>query len=229
MANPQSPIEIFAKSLDIHSKPGDAIHKALEGIDGNQLTAFMTNLSDRIATNLGRSGPPSSFGPGRSDASPGTILGDALKSTNANAEFARKIQVAFKAAEVTAEQGLPSNMAGIAPETLEQTKRYLHYFASSVDNAVDGYVSSLEGPGAQAGPNGQRRHFNKAQLTEAQHIAAGTTSVAKIKDVQRELKAEGFDVGKFGKHHDGVDGKAGQHTLGAMAQAMKKLGMPSSP
>ena len=117
----------------------------------------------------------------------------------------------------------------VAPEMLEHTKRYLHYFASSVDNAVNDYVSSLEGPGQQATQKSQRRHFNKAQLTEAQHIAAGTATAAEVKDVQRELKAEGFNLGKFGKNHDGVDAVAGQRTLRAMAQAMKKLGPSSSP
>jgi hypothetical protein len=75
----------------------------------------------------------------------------------------------------------------------------------------------------------ERRHFNKAQLIETQHIVAGTATVREVKDVQRELKAEGFDIGEFGTRHDGVDGVAGRFTQKALAASMKRLGSgPSS-
>lgn len=68
----------------------------------------------------------------------------------------------------------------------------------------------------------QRRHFDKAQLVEAQHIVEGTATVEEVKDVQRELKAESFDIGKFGEKHDGVDGIAGRFTRKALASALTK-------
>lgn len=76
--------------------------------------------------------------------------------------------------------------------------------------------------------SGERRHFNKAQLIETQHIVAGTATAHEVVDVQRELKAEGFDIGKYGKKHDGVDGIAGRHTRDAMRAAMERLESPSS-
>jgi hypothetical protein len=77
--------------------------------------------------------------------------------------------------------------------------------------------------------NASRRHFNKAQLLEVQHIVTGTATAGEVKDVQQELKAEGFDIGKYGKKHDGVDGIAGRHTRDAMRAAMERLDSPSSP
>jgi len=74
-----------------------------------------------------------------------------------------------------------------------------------------------------------RRHFNKAQLLEVQHIVAGTATAGEVTNVQQELKAEGFDIGKYGKNHDGVDGVAGRHTRDAMRAAMGRLDSPSSP
>lgn len=69
----------------------------------------------------------------------------------------------------------------------------------------------------------ERRHFNKAQLLEVQHIVEGAATDGEVKDVQRELKAEGLDIGKFGAQHDGVDGIAGRYTQKAIAAAMKRL------
>jgi hypothetical protein len=77
--------------------------------------------------------------------------------------------------------------------------------------------------------NISRRHFNKAQLLEVQHIATGTATAGEVKDVQQELKAEGFDIGKYGEKHDGVDGIAGRHTRDAMRAAMERSESPSSP
>lgn len=78
-------------------------------------------------------------------------------------------------------------------------------------------------PVEKAGSN-ERRHFNKAQLIETQHIIAGTATVGEVEDVQRALKIEGLDIGKYGKKHDGVDGIAGPFTRKAIAAAMKRLG-----
>jgi len=79
-------------------------------------------------------------------------------------------------------------------------------------------VYSEDAPEPQAiGINGQRRTFNKVQLKEAQHITNGTAIRDEVEDVQRELKAEGYDIGKFGNH--GIDGVAGKYTLAAMRKA----------
>lgn len=212
----QSPVDIFAKSLDSGSKPGDAIHSALEGIDASKLTTFMTNLQNGIAAAI-QGGP----------RPPGTIITDALKTTNADANFARRIQAAIRAADPSIEKNVSSIEMPL--NTREQVESGLHRVVSSVDDAIDGYVNSLGTQGQPAKPDGTRRHFDKTQLTEAQHIAAGTATVAEIKDVQKELKAEGLKIGRFGKKHDGVDGKAGEFTRMAMAQAMKKVAPSSAP
>lgn len=72
----------------------------------------------------------------------------------------------------------------------------------------------------------ERRHFNKAQLLETQHIVAGMATVGEVEDVQRELKAEGLDIGKFGTKHDGVDGVAGRYTKKALVAALQRVEQP---
>jgi hypothetical protein len=65
-----------------------------------------------------------------------------------------------------------------------------------------------------------RRHFDKATLTRfSADIAHGTASRAEVTAVQEELKSEGFEIGKFGKDHNGVDGVAGKYTKAAMQKA----------
>lgn len=75
---------------------------------------------------------------------------------------------------------------------------------------------------------GQHRHFDQMKLIEAQRVVAGIATVTEIKDVQKALRDDGYDLGKFGANKDGVDGVAKKFTRRAIAQAIKDLNTPPS-
>lgn len=219
---PQSAVEAFARSLDRKTQPGDAIHNALEGIDVTKLADFVSHVEAGVSANRQHPG---------AEVLGGRLFVNALRATEgtnqkANAEFATKIQAALRASEGSLDRDLPLSPAIANGHTVAEGQRAIHTFMTDIDHAIGHYVASQD---PSRSPMPQRRHFDRKQLIEAQHVAAKTASVAEIKDLQSELKAEGHDIGTFGKQHDGIDGKAGRFTLQALAQAMKKQSTFSSP
>jgi hypothetical protein len=75
---------------------------------------------------------------------------------------------------------------------------------------------------------GQHRHFDQMKLIEAQRVVAGIATVAEIKDVQKALRDDGYDLGKFGANKDGVDGIAAKFTRRAITKAIKDSHTPPS-
>jgi hypothetical protein len=128
-------------------------------------------------------------------------------------------------AQIAREQGVGFT-GGLDPQLLQSD--HVHPTPEGGKILLDKALQSLRGLQSPTQVpekrSGQSRHFNKAQLIEAQHVLAGQATGGETLDVQRELKAEGFDIGKFGVDHDGVDGKAGKFTRTAAAAAIKKLG-----
>ena len=123
--------------------------------------------------------------------------------------------------------------AGMGKDLADYARKHGHDtledFMKTADHghATNGHNYALSWGYAAPVETRNRRHFDKAQLVEVRHILAGTASVEEVKDVQREVKAEGFDIGKFGVSHDGVDGIAGRFTHKAIAAAQRRL-KPSS-
>jgi hypothetical protein len=215
MVTSQSPIDTFAQLVGAPTKPeaGRAIREALAGVDVNKLAAFNDAFMHQI----------------HSGSHINSAFISSLRSTNgtdnkANIDFARKMQAVFKAVDASPDVTPPWMSHSQATEA----SRRLHDGIDSISKAMDHYVASELSPQPQAIPGVQRRHFNKAELTSMeQHIVAGTASRQEIMDVQKELKDSGANLGKFGQNHDGIDGKAGKFTLGAVAKAMKLT--PTSP
>src|ERR1019366_230697 len=148
--------------------------------------------------------PRHADGTARSGAEVGAIFINALKSTNgpdgqANTDFARHIRSAMDVALASLRRGYPERAARLemSASEVEGAQRGNRDFTAGIDHAGEEYINSQGGSLEtlpQAGPAGQRRHFNRAQLTEAQHIVAGSASVAEVKGVQTELKAEGYNL-----------------------------------
>jgi hypothetical protein len=222
-ASSRSPVDTFAHYVEFDgTKPGakEAVYTALAGVDVDRLGAFMKTLHDLSKVQFSHS----NFKDYIDQAVP-----DALRSTNgadtkANIDFARKIQAAFKAVDASPDVTPP----GMSQSFSARVARMAHGALTGLSNTIDHYIDSELLPQPQAIPDAQRRHFNKAELTRMeQHVVAGTASRSEIMDVQKELKDSGLDLGKFGQNHDGIDGKAGKFTLGAVAKAMKLA--PPSP
>jgi hypothetical protein len=87
---------------------------------------------------------------------------------------------------------------------------------------------------ALAATNGQRRHFNSSALhltrfsvdelerlkRISEAINKGDASGEEIRQAQTMLHGHGYELGTFGKHHDGVDGVAGKKTHRALDTAL---------
>jgi hypothetical protein len=226
--DPSEPaIDSFALILDTHTSAGDALHQALDGIDPARLDAF---------TNIMKSHFPRKPG-----ETPYSIMTDGLMHTSgpdgrANAEFARKIQNALRIDVNILEQRLPGMIARARLSTadgqdeLKRADQTIHNSQNGIDSAIEKYVASQQGltaavpQVAQAETTNGRRHFDKTQLLNAQlDIATGHASKAEIEGAQAELISEGYDIGKFGKNHDGNDGVAGKRTKAALTKAISGI------
>src|ERR1039457_6285126 len=107
MGTSQSPVDTFSQRLSYPIKPGagQAIHKALAGVDVNKLGAFNDAFLRQCYSNP--------------NGSLDSVLIAALRGTNGtdnktNIDFAKKIQAAFKAVDALPDVTPPGMSQSVA-------------------------------------------------------------------------------------------------------------------
>jgi len=92
--------------------------------------------------------------------------------------------------------------------------------------AVSGPRSDI--PGAVPAGRGWRHSFNAAVLKGIDDIEAGHATVKEIRVVQQVLVDNGVNLGKTGRHHDGVDGDARTLTMAGITQVKNRTPGPGT-
>jgi hypothetical protein len=122
--------------------------------------------------------------------------------------------------------GMPPEMAerGWTPSDIESLRQY-----GPIQAAI------MQSPAHPPRQGNRARHTDlkaratditadeRAELLHVQKdIDNGTASQAEVERAQGVLHGHNYDIGTFGVKHDGVDGKAGNFTKGALSRALNQ-------